>query len=58
MSYWKLEVTEYGKIKHAEIEFAPLTFFVGDNNSGKSYLLSPAWGLRTITRDFFSPKRL
>lgn len=41
---WKLKVWEYGKIKQAEIEVAPLTFFVGDNNSGKSYLMSLLWG--------------
>lgn len=51
MSYWKLTVEQFGKIKHAEIELAPLTLFVGDNNSGKSYLLSLAWAMRTIARD-------
>lgn len=51
MSYWKLTVEQFGKIEHAEIELAPLTLFVGDNNSGKSYLLSLAWALRTIARD-------
>lgn len=34
--HWKLKVKGYGKIKSAEIEIAPLTLFVGDNNSGKS----------------------
>ncbi len=33
--HWKLKVTGYGKIEAAEIETAPLTLFVGDNNSGK-----------------------
>lgn len=32
--HWKLKVSVHGKIKSAEIEIAPLTFFVGDNNSG------------------------
>ena len=36
--HWKLKVSGYEKIKSAEIETAPLTLFVGDNNSGKSYL--------------------
>ena len=45
MASWKLIVEDYGKIKSAEIEVAPLTLFVGDNNSGKSYLLALLWGI-------------
>ena len=45
MASWKLRVENYGKIKSAEIEIAPLTLFVGDNNSGKSYLMSLLWGI-------------
>lgn len=32
--------------KSAEIQVAPLTLFVGDNNSGKSYLMFLLWGIR------------
>lgn len=46
MASWKLIVEDYGKIKSAEIEVAPLTMFVGDNNSGKSYLLALLWGIQ------------
>ena len=46
--YWKLEVLEYGKIERAEIKVAPLTLFVGDNNSGKSYLMSLLWGIQNF----------
>lgn len=46
MASWKLIVENYGKIKSAEIEIAPLTMFVGDNNSGKSYLLALLWGIQ------------
>lgn len=46
MASWKLIVGNYGKIKSAEIEVAPLTLFVGDNNSGKSYLMSLLWGIQ------------
>ena len=46
MASWKLIVENYGKIKSAEIEVAPLTLFVGDNNSGKSYLMSLLWGIK------------
>lgn len=45
MASWKLIIEDYGKIKSAEIEVAPLTLFVGDNNSGKSYLLALLWGI-------------
>ena len=48
MPSWKLYVEDYGRIKHAEIEAAPLTLFVGDNNSGKSYLLALLWGIRSL----------
>ena len=46
--HWKLKVTGYGKIEAAEIESAPLTLFVGDNNSGKSYLMSLLWGIQNL----------
>ena len=45
---WKLKVLEYGKIKSAEIEASPLTLFVGDNNSGKSYLMALLWGIQNL----------
>lgn len=48
MASWKLRVENYGKIKPAEIEIAPLTLFVGDNNSGKSYLMSLLWGIENL----------
>lgn len=41
----KLIIEDFGKIKKAEIDISPLTLFVGDNNSGKSYLLSLIWGI-------------
>lgn len=46
--HWTLKVSGYGKIKSAEIEAAPLTLFVGDNNSGKSYLMSLLWGIQNF----------
>ena len=49
-----IHVKDYGKIKEAKIKLAPLTLFVGDNNSGKSYLTSLIWGLYNIgTRRLF-----
>lgn len=38
-------VEDFGKIKHAELEMKPMMMFIGDNNSGKSYLMSLLWGL-------------
>lgn len=46
--HWKLKVSGYGRIKSAQIEAAPLTLFVGDNNSGKSYLMSLLWGIQNF----------
>ena len=43
--YLTLHVENFAKIRKATIEAAPLTLLVGDNNSGKSYLLSLLWGL-------------
>jgi predicted ATPase len=42
-----LQIEDFGKIDSAEIELAPLTLFVGDNNSGKSYLMTLIYGLFT-----------
>jgi hypothetical protein len=42
---WKLLVEGLGKIERAEVDVHPLMLFVGDNNSGKSYLASVLWGL-------------
>lgn len=50
MYRWKLKVEGYGKIRSATIEMKPFLTFVGDNNSGKSYLLSLIWGIFTIGR--------
>ena len=41
-------IEEFGKIGHAELEMKPMMMFVGDNNSGKSYLMSLLWGLSSV----------
>lgn len=46
---WKLVVDDLGRIGHAEIEARPLLLFVGDNNTGKTYLASLMWGLLSLT---------
>ena len=37
-------IENFGKIEHVELEMKPMMMFVGDNNSGKSYLMSLLWG--------------
>lgn len=48
MNKWSVHVENFGKIKKADIEVAPLTFFLGDNNSGKSYIMTLIYGLLNI----------
>lgn len=45
---WKLHVEGLGKIREADVEIHPLMLFVGDNDSGKSYLASLLWGLLAL----------
>lgn len=45
MNKWTVHVTDFGKIEKADIQVAPLTLFVGDNNSGKSYMMTLIYGL-------------
>lgn len=49
---WTLHVEDFGKIESADITVSPLTLFVGDNNSGKSYLLSLIYGLMCVDDAF------
>lgn len=44
-----VHVEGLGKIKKADIEIAPMLFFIGDNNSGKSYLMTLLYGLANIS---------
>jgi energy-coupling factor transporter ATP-binding protein EcfA2 len=43
--YITVHVEDFVQIRQADIELAPLTLLVGDNNSGKSYLASLLWGI-------------
>lgn len=45
MNRWTVHVTDFGKIKKADVQVAPLTLFLGDNNSGKSYVMTLIYGL-------------
>ncbi|MDO5135219.1 MAG: AAA family ATPase [Eubacteriales bacterium] len=50
---WTLHVENLAKIKDADVTIAPFMCFVGDNNSGKSYLMSVLWGVLTLGKDLF-----
>lgn len=38
-------VSDFGKIKHAEITLSNFTLFVGDNNSGKTFMMQLLYGV-------------
>lgn len=40
-----LGVSNFGKIKHAEITLGNFTLFVGDNNSGKTFMMQLLYGV-------------
>ena len=48
MYSWVLNVKNLGRIMSAEIGVSPMTLFVGDNNSGKSYLMTLIYTLLNI----------
>ncbi|MBD2845053.1 AAA family ATPase [Paenibacillus sp. IB182496] len=42
---WTLKVRDFGKISKADIRVTPFMMLVGENNSGKSYILELLWGV-------------
>lgn len=48
MNRWTVHVTDFGKMEKADIQVAPLTLFLGDNNSGKSYMMTLIYGLLNV----------
>lgn len=53
---WTLRVEEFARFKQAEVALRPLTLFVGENNSGKSYMASLLWGVLALGRSLFPPR--
>lgn len=45
---WKIHVRNLGRIEEATIELAPLTLFLGKNNTGKSYLATVMWAIGNL----------
>src|SRR5690554_1029889 len=54
---WTLHIEDFAKIKQAEIEIRPFTLFVGENNTGKSYVATLLWGLWALPQTLF-PKEV
>ena len=54
---WTLHIENFARIDSADIEISPLLCFIGDNNSGKSYIMTLLWGLiangQSILREVF-----
>ncbi len=50
---WVLHIEEFAKIKKADIEIAPFLVFIGENNSGKSYVMTLFWGLLVLGKTIF-----
>ena len=46
----KLAVKNFGPIREGEVEFRPLTVFIGPNNSGKSYMATLLYALLRVLR--------
>lgn len=49
---FKLNVEGFGKIKKASVEVSPLMVFAGENNTGKSYMMSLLWGIYSVGERF------
>ena len=48
----KLAVKNFGPIREGEVEFKPLTVFIGPNNSGKSYMATLLYSLLRPLTDY------
>ena len=42
---WSLYINDFGRMKDAKIVINNMMIFVGDNGSGKSYIMTLLWGL-------------
>ena len=51
---YRIEVTDFGPIAHADVDLRPLTVFAGPSNTGKSYLAMLVYALH---RSFGSSQR-
>lgn len=54
---WTLHVENFARIESADIEISPLMCFIGDNNSGKSYVMALLWGIIANGHMFYYDQR-
>lgn len=45
-------VRDFGKIEYAEVDMDSFSVFVGNNNSGKTYMMQLIYGLRKNLRKY------
>lgn len=57
MKSWKLHLEGLGKIKKADIDVSGFNLFIGDNNSGKSYIMTIIYALLNV-RFFFQKYKI
>lgn len=50
---WTLNVRGFGKLGNAQLRLAPFMLLVGENNTGKSYLMTLLWGVFAQSRIIF-----
>ncbi len=55
---YRLSVRDFGPIVEADVDFRPLTVFVGPSNTGKSYLATLAYALHQVLEDESQSTRL
>lgn len=51
--HWSLQFESLGRIDKGELTIAPLMVFTGQNNTGKSYVMSLLWGVIALSRELF-----
>ena len=50
---WTLRFKKLGLIEEGAVRIAPLMIFTGDNNTGKSYVMTLLWGVIALGRSLF-----
>ena len=45
MGIFSVSLTDFGRIESAKIDVSKFMVFVGENNTGKSYVLQLMWGI-------------
>ena len=52
MNNWELHISGLAKIDNADIKVGPFNLYIGDNNSGKSYIMTIIYGLLNLKMYF------